>query len=517
MFLRAFQQALPLLLLWSAVSAERQAGFGSEAALTPETLPAHVRVPRSCCKGPESVKVRANKKAPAELGFSVFNFSGTLSNSWVAKVWRQGTLWQNGTGNVRVLGLQCWAACMQMHGCNYVSVVQQSEVECTFYSYCDEVSWNVDNLYVLKRENFSANIYIWDKLVQDGMKQFSANYQLPELAVGQEKVRRLNKKRDQIKDFGARFMPQSEDDYEAWLARLSKNTQTMKIGPSITYVPERPGFIMKTCLLACSAKERSMQASAREDLTWVLAELDSNGITRHHAVKPAIPKVDEELSNNATFVVERVYPVFATHLDPTNKLEPEYGTEDKDLSLGMAHALLTSAKDDVHWAWLKDLAHSDDPLRAIAYSKGVLDASLDCKSKLMHMRQPKPFLGRDFARKLWLFMAKFEGTEAFANFPWCNGSVVLSRSLSKTSAAFKPFPEVLESMSHDDYLDGYSDALAVIRGVPPMPHNGVSHSPPTGTVEARPAITTTLQSCAPTLGGLPEMLGALALLGTMLL
>jgi len=287
---------------------------------------------------------------------------------------------------------------------------------------------------------------------------------------------------------------------------LNKNTRKREIGPFITYDPERLGMITKQ-LKDSTAKEGSMQASAWEDLTWVLAELDRNGITRHHAVKPAIPMVDEKSSNNATLVMERVYPVFAKFLDPTNSLEPEYGTEDQDLSLSGANALLTSAEDDVHSAWLRELAHSDDPLSATAYSKGVLDASLDCKSKLMHMRQPKPFLGRNFARQLRLFMSRFDGTEALANFPWCDGSVPLTRSVSETSAAFEPFPKVLESTSHDDYLDGYNDALAVIRGVSLTPT----------TTKAHPLITTTLQSYAPSLGGLPEVLGALALLGATLL
>ena len=133
----------------------------------------------------------------------------------------------------------------------------------------------------------------------------------------------------------------------------------------------------------------------------------------------------------------------------------------------------------------------------------------------MHMRQPKPHLGRDFARQLKLFMSNFHGVDALASFPWCDGSMTISRSLSETSAAFEPFPKVLASQSRDDYVDGYSDALAVIRGLPlPTTTLDSSHSPLTSSVEALSTIPTTLQNSAPRFGGRPELL---ALLGTMLL
>lgn len=122
------------------------------------------------------------------------------------------------------------------------------------------------------------------------------------------------------------------------------------------------------------------------------------------------------------------------------------------------------------FAWLQQSTGSEDPVRNIAFSKGVMDASLDCVTRLRSAEQPTQFLGRDAHATIKLFAIDFGATtialKGQNDLPWCLSNEPLTGPpgdvWSRAGSMFSIWPLPGHESPHDDehdYLDGYNAVL----------------------------------------------------------
>jgi hypothetical protein len=289
-----------------------------------------------------------------------------------------------------------------------------------------------------------------------------------------------------LKFYEAKLLPHDEDSYMEWLTHV-RHVKGAGLGTGYGAGAEvgsrqseqeeirvwsdtgEPDVAVK---LPPSSSECQVHKQALRDLDCTMARLDKIHETRHRIIEPHIPRIFN--CTTETMKMERIYPCFGLHLNFKHKLLPTRLEQDIDL-----WKLITMrAKKDVEgpasarWAWLKEATGTKDPIKSVAFAKGVMDATLDCVTHVRLQEEPPVVLGRGADGHIRLYRFDFGAVLLGGDYKWCSWTDFTDIHLHNyaTGATMKEFPLKVDEdrlESDTDYMDGYTTTLAVNRGKPP--------------------------------------------------